>query len=157
MTGKTGKAPRSAPEKQAKQAKAPARTKGKAKKEVPRKAAKAAKQAVRKATPATPTKAKLGAAVRAAGRTVRKGKRPVVKQAAVPRTVKIRELDPVVKCGPDTSVQFLYRVDEQLGGAPLTAHLVFFDRHGWYCEHGRNCPAVADVRKHGKMHHLFGD
>jgi hypothetical protein len=26
-------------------------------------------------------------------------------------------------------------------------HLVFFDRHGWYCEHGKQCAAVTDVRK----------
>ena len=53
-------------------------------------------------------------------------------------------------------MQFLYRVDELLDGAP-TAHLVFFDRHGWYCEHGRHCPAVADARKHGRHHHAFTD
>ena len=29
-----------------------------------------------------------------------------------------------------------------------TAHLVFFDRHGWYCEHGRTCPAVGHAKKH---------
>ena len=31
-------------------------------------------------------------------------------------------------------------------GTPAV-HLVFFDRHGWYCEHGRSCHAVDDVRK----------
>ena len=72
------------------------------------------------------------------------------------RSIRIHQLDPVAKCGPGTSVQHLYRVDELLDGAPRW-HLVFFDRHGWYCEHGRNCPAVADVRKHGKVHHLFTD
>lgn len=59
----------------------------------------------------------------------------------------IKPLDPLRKCGPDTSVQFLYRVDESLDGR-TTAHLVFFDRHGWYCEHGRTCPAVAPARKY---------
>ena len=72
------------------------------------------------------------------------------------RSIRIRALDPVAKCGPGTSVTHLYRVDELLDGSPRW-HLVFFDRHGWYCEHGRNCPAVADVRKHGKVHHLFTD
>lgn len=72
------------------------------------------------------------------------------------RSVRIRELDPLAKCGSGTSVQFLYRVDELLDGAP-TAHLVFFDRHGWYCEHGRNCPAVADVRRLGRQQGLFTD
>jgi hypothetical protein len=26
-------------------------------------------------------------------------------------------------------------------------HLVFFDRHGWYCEHGKQCGVVKDVQK----------
>jgi hypothetical protein len=59
----------------------------------------------------------------------------------------IRALDPVSKCGPDTSVQFLYQVDELVAGT-RRAHLVFFDHHGWYCEHGRKGPAVAPARKH---------
>jgi hypothetical protein len=61
--------------------------------------------------------------------------------------VAVRELDPQRKCGAGTSVQFLYRVDETVDGRS-TAHLVFFDRHGWYCEHGRTCPAVGHARKH---------
>jgi hypothetical protein len=60
--------------------------------------------------------------------------------------VKVRELDPREKIGPRTSVERLYRVDESSDGASAT-HLVFFDRHGLYCEHGRTCPAVDDVRK----------
>jgi hypothetical protein len=59
----------------------------------------------------------------------------------------IKPLDPLRKCGPETSVQFLYRVDESVEGR-TTPHLVFFDRHGWYCEHGRTCPAVAQARKY---------
>jgi hypothetical protein len=59
----------------------------------------------------------------------------------------IKALDPLRKCGSGTSVQFLYRVDESVEGR-TTAHLVFFDRHGWYCEHGRTCPAVAPARKY---------
>jgi hypothetical protein len=62
--------------------------------------------------------------------------------------VTVKALDPVRKCGPGTSVQLLYRVDETIDGR-ATTHLVFFDRHGWYCEHGRNCPAVGHARKHG--------
>ena len=61
--------------------------------------------------------------------------------------VAVKELDPQRMCGHGTSVQFLYRVDETVDGRH-TAHLVFFDRHGWYCEHGRNCPAVAHAKKH---------
>jgi hypothetical protein len=69
----------------------------------------------------------------------RKGSGPFVR-------VAVKPLDPLRKCGPNTSVQFLYRVDEQVDGRS-TAHLVFFDRHGWYCEHGRTCPAVGHARK----------
>ena len=61
--------------------------------------------------------------------------------------VAIKELDPQLKCGPDTSVQFLYRVDELVDGK-RTPHLVFYDHHGWYCEHGRTCPAVGHAKKH---------
>jgi hypothetical protein len=73
-----------------------------------------------------------------------RGKAAIV---AVPRRVKIRALNPQVRCGPGTSVQHLFRVDEEGNGKGVTTHLVFFDRHGWYCEHGRTCPAVEDVRK----------
>lgn len=62
------------------------------------------------------------------------------------RTVKIKELNAQGKCGPGTSVVHLFRVDEVQNGTPAV-HLVFFDRHGWYCEHGRSCHAVDDVRK----------
>ena len=65
------------------------------------------------------------------------------------RVVKIKELDPLEKCGPRTTVTQLYRVDETLDGSAAT-HLVFFDRHGWYCEHGQGCRAVDDVKKLGK-------
>ena len=60
----------------------------------------------------------------------------------------VRELDPRQKCGAGTSVQLLFRVDLTVDGR-AAAHLVFFDRHGWYCEHGRTCPAVAHARKLG--------
>ena len=66
-------------------------------------------------------------------------------QASVVR-VAVKSLDPLRKCGPKTTVQLLYRVDEQVDGRS-TPHLVFFDRHGWYCEHGRSCPAVGHARK----------
>jgi hypothetical protein len=63
---------------------------------------------------------------------------------------RIRELDPQALCGIGTSVMQLYRVDE-LPTDAASVHLVFFDRHGWYCEHGPDCPAVAAVRKHTKQ------
>jgi hypothetical protein len=67
----------------------------------------------------------------------------------------VRALDPQKKCGPGTSVQEMYRVDEQAGSG-RTLHLVFFDRHGWYCEHGRNCPAVGHARKFGDRERRHG-
>ena len=59
---------------------------------------------------------------------------------------RVRELDPVAKCGPATSVERLYRIDERTPGTVRT-HLVFLDRHGWYCEHGADCPAVAQAKR----------
>jgi hypothetical protein len=65
------------------------------------------------------------------------------------RVIRIVDLEPSVKCGRGTSVQRLIRVDEMINDA-REAHLVFFDRHGWYCEHGRTCPAVGHARKHAE-------
>jgi hypothetical protein len=64
----------------------------------------------------------------------------------VGRRVKIRPLDPVQMCGKGTSVTRLYRVEET-GEKGRIHHLVFFDKHGWYCEHGKQCSAVGDVQK----------
>jgi hypothetical protein len=65
------------------------------------------------------------------------------------KVARIVDLDPVEKCGRGTMVQRLIRVDELIDDARLT-HLVFFDRHGWYCEHGRTCLAVEHARKHAE-------
>jgi hypothetical protein len=65
------------------------------------------------------------------------------------QVVRVVDLDPLEKCGRGTSVQRLIRVDEMIDRA-REAHLVFFDRHGWYCEHGRTCPAVGHARKHAE-------
>ena len=62
------------------------------------------------------------------------------------RKVKVREMDPVQLCGKGTSVTHLFRVEETLDKTRIH-HLVFFDRHGWYCEHGTQCSAVKDVQK----------
>ena len=91
------------------------------------------------------------AAAPAKGRTaVRDGRRVVSARRPVAppplRVIKVRELDPYARCGPDTSVEQLFRVDESLDGRP-TVHVVYLDRHGWYCYHGRTCPAVADVHR----------
>jgi hypothetical protein len=64
----------------------------------------------------------------------------------VTRKVRIRAMDPVEKCGKGTTVTQLYRVEETLDQTRLH-HLVFFDRHGWYCEHGKQCSVVKDVQK----------
>ena len=64
----------------------------------------------------------------------------------VARKVRIHERDPIAMCGKGTSVTALYSVEEVLDQTRIH-HLVFFDRHGWYCEHGRQCSAVSDVQK----------
>jgi hypothetical protein len=50
-------------------------------------------------------------------------------------------------CGKGTSVERVFRVEEGVDKAKVL-HLVFFDRHGWYCEHGAQCAAVTDVKKY---------
>jgi hypothetical protein len=65
----------------------------------------------------------------------------------VRRRVRIVEKDPQLVCGKGTTVVRLFRVKERLEEDRVT-HLVFNDRHGWYCEHGPQCIAVADVKKH---------
>ena len=100
-----------------------------------------------KGKPKTKVKANAKAkksGVQKRGLRVVRGRRVAVDAPVV--TVAVKELDPLRKCGPKTTVQFLYRVDESVNGA-RTAHLVFFDRHGWYCEHGRTCPAVGHAKK----------
>lgn len=63
------------------------------------------------------------------------------------RRVRISEKDPCSLCGKGTSVERVFRVEETIGKVK-NPHLVFFDKHGWYCEHGVHCPAVSDVKKH---------
>lgn len=94
----------------------------------------------------------------ATGKRTAKGvtKKPGKKGAApapLPPVFQIRELDPVRICGDRTSVVQLFRVDEQAMAVGRAAgarqvHLVFNDRHGWYCEHGRSCHAVSAVMRH---------
>jgi hypothetical protein len=62
--------------------------------------------------------------------------------------VQVKALDPVAKCGPNTSVEELYRVNEVVGDV-ATVHLVFLDHYGWYCIHGRDCRAVSDAKRFG--------
>jgi hypothetical protein len=64
--------------------------------------------------------------------------------------LRIRQLDPRSKCGDGTTVMQLFRVDDLPEDTPRV-HMVFHDRHGWYCEHGRECPAVDAVRRHQRL------
>jgi hypothetical protein len=80
------------------------------------------------------------------GRARKVGKRPT---PAISRDVRVREKDPRLVCGKGTAVARVFRVEERIRDERVT-HLVFFDRHGWYCEHGRQCAAVTDVRKYIK-------
>jgi hypothetical protein len=82
---------------------------------------------------------------RGRGRSAAKGARGKPTERVV--SFKVRELNAQQKCGHETSVERLFRVDETVDGAPR-AHLVFLDRrHGWYCEHGVECPAVNHARR----------
>jgi hypothetical protein len=83
-----------------------------------------------------------------AGRSVRDARAKVAKPV-----LQIRKLDPMRICGDRTSVVQLFRVDEAAVAVGKAAgsrqvHLVFNDRHGWYCEHGRGCHAVSAVMRH---------
>ena len=82
-----------------------------------------------------------------------KGRTATAVAAPVTPALTIRELDPVRVCGDRTSVTQLFRVDETLvptgkAAGSRQVHLVFNDRHGWYCEHGRSCHAVSAVMRH---------
>ena len=67
-------------------------------------------------------------------------------KSVVERKVKVKAVDPIEMCGKGTTVTRLYRVEEKLDNTRIH-HLVFFDRHGWYCEHGKQCSVVKDVQK----------
>ena len=107
----------------------------------PKGATKAAvRSTARKQAPKPPASKRLAAG----------GKKQPVEAAPV---YQIRQLDPVRVCGDRTSVVQLFRVDEQAMAVGKAAgarqvHLVFNDRHGWYCEHGRSCHAVSAVMRH---------
>ena len=65
---------------------------------------------------------------------------------AEPATFQLEPLDPWLRCGPDTTVTELWKVREKRE-KEITYHVVYFDRYGWYCEHGPGCKAVAEVRR----------
>ena len=107
-----------------------------------RRTANGTKKAVRKGS----TKKVVGARSKRQATARKKGAVKGAKPVKAVVRVAVKSLDPLRKCGLKTTVQFLYRVDEEVDGRS-TPHLVFFDRHGWYCEHGRSCPAVGHARK----------
>ena len=85
----------------------------------------------------------------------RSARKPTKAAAALAPALRIRKLDPLRICGERTSVVQLFRVDEQLltgkAAGARQVHLVFNDRHGWYCEHGRSCHAVSAVMRHARI------
>lgn len=57
-----------------------------------------------------------------------------------PAQVSVTALDPRAVLGASTRVRGLWKVEWPGERRP---HLVYHDRHGWYCEeHGPACPAV---------------
>jgi hypothetical protein len=66
--------------------------------------------------------------------------------AESPSSYVLEPLDPWLMCGPDTTVTELWKVRERRD-EETRFHLVYFDRYGWYCEHGRGCGAVSEVRR----------
>ena len=102
---------------------------------------------------------RTGAAKRPATRPAKKSaprgrkrarKRAPKEAAASPTRFAVRALDPARKCGSGTTVQLLFRLDEREDGGRTRTHLVFFDRHGWYCEHGRECLAVRHAQREAR-------
>ena len=71
--------------------------------------------------------------------------RPRVQLELFPRARTVDALDPRDVVGPDTRVASLYRVRYE---GTHTVHLVFVDKHGWYCgDHGRSCEAVKAAQE----------
>lgn len=108
--------------------------------------------AVKAARP-SPSKPKTASAKKRSGRVGNKQGRAGVKSEKAARPeLQIRRLDPLRVCGERTGVVQLFRVDEELtegkAAGARQVHLVFNDRHGWYCEHGRSCHAVSAVMRH---------
>jgi hypothetical protein len=71
---------------------------------------------------------------------------PKAKPIGVAPSYELEPLNPWLMCGPDTTVTELWKV-QALGERGTAFHLVYFDRYGWYCEHGRSCKAVTEVRR----------
>lgn len=62
-----------------------------------------------------------------------------------PEKPEVERLNPRAVAGEKTSVLDIVRVRMRSTEAP---HLIFHDRHGWYCEaHGSECGAVLLAKK----------
>lgn len=91
----------------------------------------------------------------AARPSARGGPSPLDAAAIAPVQFDLFPVKPVVDVldaravvGPRTGVEDLVRVRLRTNDAP---HLVFHDRHGWYCEsHGPSCHAVTLAREEVK-------
>jgi len=105
--------------------------------------ARSGKSAVAKKVPSGTRKRASQKAVGGAGR---RDAAPPKRPTPVPKFL-VTPLDPQKKCGAGTSVQQLFRISEESTDGITRSHLVFLDRHGWYCEHGRECPAVPHAKK----------
>jgi len=72
------------------------------------------------------------------------GAEPIPQLDLFPVAPVIDVLDPRRVVGTSTTVEYLVRVRFRPDEAP---HLVFHDRHGWYCEtHGATCKAVRPAQ-----------
>jgi hypothetical protein len=107
------------------------------------------KGAVRKKQAARRAEPRGGGGSASKTKAVGRAKAKPARAKTPPAQFRVKELNAQQKCGPGTSVERLFRVDETADGA-ARAHLVFLDRrHGWYCEHGVECPAVGQARRIG--------
>lgn len=108
------------------------------------------KKSVKRSAKAPKTRRRVTKVASVAHKVARTAKSKQAQRPELPlSSFRVRELDPTQKCGAGTSVQRLFRIDESIGGT-VKPHLVFLDRHGWYCgycEHGPTCPAVPHARK----------
>ena len=67
-----------------------------------------------------------------------------------PEKPEVMRLNPRAVAGQHTAVLEIVRVRFRAQEAP---HLVFHDRHGWYCEtHGTHCAAVGLAREAVNRH-----
>lgn len=131
-----------------KRAAAPTPKQATAKRSAPAKPSRPAKRSAATVTRSSARPVKRPAKTAPKGKPgARKGARPVV---APDVQIRIRDLDPQAKCGPGTSVVRLIRVDEIVNRV-MSAHLVFHDKYGWYCEHGKSCPAVRHALRHAQQ------